>query len=67
LTENYILSLFNRDKLNEHGIGIRVIGNMALLPTDLQKLVVESMESTKLNTKAILNIAFSYTCNYLSY
>ena len=53
-----------RDKLNEHGVGIRVIGNISLLPIDLQKLVVESMEATKSNTRAILNIGFSYTCKH---
>lgn len=59
--EKFKRLLEEKDKLNEHGIGIRVIGNIALLPSDLQRLVVESMESTKSNTKAVLNIAFSYT------
>lgn len=59
--EKFKRLLEEKDKLNEHGISIRVIGNIGLLPADLQKLVVESMESTKSNTEAVLNIAFSYT------
>ncbi|KAI9560716.1 hypothetical protein GHT06_011666 [Daphnia sinensis] len=59
--EKFQRLLEEKDKLNEHGISIRVIGNIGLLPADLQKLVVESMESTKSNTEAVLNIAFSYT------
>lgn len=41
---------------------IRVIGNIRLLPKDLQKLVAEAMEVTKGHNKAFLNVAFSYTC-----
>lgn len=51
-----------RDKLNEHEVAIRVIGNIRLLPLDLQKLVIQAMEATKSNTKAVLNIGFAYTC-----
>ena len=55
---------FCRDKLKEHGVRIRVIGNLRLLPLDLQKKVIEATESTKMNDKATLNIALSYTCMY---
>ena len=58
------LYLLSREKLKEHGIRIRVIGNIRFLPIDLQKLVVEATESTKFNSKAVLNVAFSYTCMY---
>lgn len=59
--EKFQRLLQEKDKLNEHGIGIRVIGNISLLPIDLQRLVAEAMEATKSNTRAILNIGFSYT------
>jgi len=59
--EKFNLLLKEKEKLKEHGIRIRIIGNIRLLPTDLQKLVVEATESTRLNNKAVLNVAFSYT------
>lgn len=43
---------------------MRVIGNIRLLPEDLQKLIAEAMETTKDNNKAVLNVAFAYTCEY---
>ncbi|SPP78268.1 dehydrodolichyl diphosphate synthase complex subunit DHDDS [Drosophila guanche] len=49
------------DRLNQHGIRIRVIGNIELLPLDLQKLVATAMLTTEDNNKLFLNVAFSYT------
>lgn len=60
------MRFFLRDKLNEHGVCVRVIGNIRLLPIDLQKLIAESMEATKGNSRAALNIAFSYTCKFFN-
>lgn len=48
-------------KLNEHGVRIMVIGNLSLLPEDLQKLIAKAMIITEHNYKLFLNIAFSYT------
>ena len=46
----------------EHGVRIRVIGNLAMIPEDVRKLMNESMDITRGNDKALLNIAFAYTC-----
>ncbi|XP_014473865.1 PREDICTED: dehydrodolichyl diphosphate syntase complex subunit DHDDS [Dinoponera quadriceps] len=48
-------------KLMEHGVCIRVIGNMSLIPEDMRKLIAEAMTITKNNNKAFLNVAFAYT------
>lgn len=50
-----------KDKLHERGISIRIIGNMSLLPLDLQKMMAEAILQTKDNNRAILNVAFAYT------
>lgn len=50
-----------KDKLNEKGVRVRVIGNIELLPRDLICLMKEAMFMTKDNSEAFLNIAFSYT------
>lgn len=59
--EKFNRLLEERDKLNERGVCIRVIGNINLLPADLQKTIAEAMILTRNNTEAILNVAFAYT------
>ena len=49
------------DKFAEAGVRVNVIGNLGLLPQDLQELIKEAMKVTSSNSKAILNIAISYT------
>lgn len=53
--------LEERDKLHERGICIRIIGNMSLLPVDIQQFMAEAVLLTQNNTEACLNVAFSYT------
>lgn len=53
--------LEEKEKLTERGIKIRIIGNLSLLPPDIIKLIAEAELITKDNSKAILNVAFSYT------
>ncbi|XP_030566136.1 dehydrodolichyl diphosphate synthase complex subunit DHDDS [Drosophila novamexicana] len=48
-------------RLDEHGIRIRVIGNLLLLPADLQRLIATAMLRTERNDKLFLNVAFAYT------
>ncbi|KAJ8915014.1 hypothetical protein NQ315_015988 [Exocentrus adspersus] len=59
--EKFQKLLEEKDKMMEEGICIRVIGNLSLLPSDIRKLIAEAMILTKDNTKAVLNVAFSYT------
>lgn len=53
--------LDERDKLKEHGVHIRIIGNLELLPEDLRKLMAQAILITKDNNRSILNIAYAYT------
>jgi ditrans,polycis-polyprenyl diphosphate synthase len=50
-----------QEKLMEQGICIRVIGNLSLLPLDIQKTIAKAMLMTKDNKRAVLNVAFAYT------
>lgn len=59
--EKFAKLLEEKDKLREKGIKIRVIGNLNLLPKDIQKTVAEAMLLTKDNNTSILNVAFAYT------
>ncbi|KAH8411497.1 hypothetical protein KR215_005513 [Drosophila sulfurigaster] len=49
------------ERLDEHGIRIRVLGNIELLPADLQRLIASAMLRTEHNDKLFLNVAFAYT------
>ncbi|XP_016984112.1 dehydrodolichyl diphosphate synthase complex subunit DHDDS [Drosophila rhopaloa] len=59
--EKFARLLEETARLDEHGIRIRIIGNIELLPLDLQKLVASAMLSTERNGKLFLNVAFAYT------
>lgn len=50
-----------KDKAREYGLCVRIIGNLALLPQNIQKVMAESMMITKDYNKVFLNIAFAYT------
>jgi len=49
------------DKLREHGIRVKIIGDLKLLPEDVQELIATAINITKNNPKFTLNVAFSYT------
>ena len=49
------------DRFAKEGVRVNVIGNLSLLPSDLQSLIFQAMEVTSKNEKATLNVAFSYT------
>ncbi|TRY75224.1 hypothetical protein TCAL_01317 [Tigriopus californicus] len=53
--------LQEQDRLREHGIRVRVIGNITLLPDDLKDLIDQAEKATETNEERILNVAFSYT------
>lgn len=59
--EKFEQLLKEKDKLSEHGICIRVIGNLDLLPPKLCSLAAQAMLATKNNGKCILNVAMAYT------
>lgn len=48
-------------KLQEHGVRLRVIGNIAMLPLELQKLIAKATLATENNDKLFLNVAMAYT------
>jgi len=50
-----------KDRLAEHGVRVNVIGNLSLLPTDMQLLVEKATSLTRKNRRCVLNVAFSYT------
>lgn len=59
--EKFEKLLLEKEKLKEHGVRIRVFGNISLLPPDLQQVIAKSVLCTEQNDKLFLNIALSYT------
>jgi len=59
--EKFKKLLEEKDKLMEQELCVRVIGNLSLLPKDLQKIIAEAVLLTKTNNRAILNVCFCYT------
>lgn len=53
--------LEDKDKLDKHGVCIRVIGDLSLVPEDVRSLFAKAELMTKDNNKAFLNVAFAYT------
>lgn len=59
--EKFTKLLEEKDKLAKHGVCIRVIGNISLLPERTRKLTAEAIIATRQNTKCYLNLAIAYT------
>lgn len=53
--------LEEKDMIAKHKVCVRVLGNLELLPDDIQKIVSEVVNLSKNNSRAILNVCFSYT------
>ncbi|XP_055922894.1 dehydrodolichyl diphosphate synthase complex subunit DHDDS [Eupeodes corollae] len=59
--EKFEKLLLEKDELEQHGVRIRVIGNISLLPLELQQVIAKAVLCTENNDKLFLNIALSYT------
>lgn len=46
---------------DKYGIRVRILGNFSFLAADVQKVLNEIMDSTKHNSRAVLNVCFPYT------
>ncbi|BFZ09403.1 hypothetical protein BsWGS_12442 [Bradybaena similaris] len=53
--------LQEKDLIQQNGVCVRIIGNISLLPKDLQELLAEAVCMSAHNKRAILNVCFAYT------
>uniref|UniRef100_A0A8V8TQS0 Alkyl transferase n=1 Tax=Homo sapiens TaxID=9606 RepID=A0A8V8TQS0_HUMAN len=53
-----------KEKLQKHGVCIRVLGDLHLLPLDLQELIAQAVQATKNYNKCFLNVCFAYTSRH---
>ena len=65
LTKQKIAKLMEeKDKIMEHGVCIRVLGDLTLLPPETRKAVAEVVRFSKSNTKCFLNVCLAYTSRH---
>ncbi|XP_073728667.1 dehydrodolichyl diphosphate synthase complex subunit DHDDS [Misgurnus anguillicaudatus] len=56
--------LMEQENLEKHGVRIRVLGDLTLLPLDLQQVIAKAVVSTRAHNKCFLNVCFAYTSRY---
>ncbi|XP_041089757.1 dehydrodolichyl diphosphate synthase complex subunit DHDDS isoform X3 [Polyodon spathula] len=56
--------LDEQEDLEKHGVCIRVLGDLTLLPLDIQKLIAQAVLATKHHNKCFLNVCFAYTSRH---
>eukprot|EP01137_Pigoraptor_chileana_P006056 Opistho-2@49960 len=52
------------DVIARHGVSIRVLGDVAMLPLDVQEAVARAVTMSKCNNRAVLNVCFPYTSRH---
>ncbi|RUS86358.1 hypothetical protein EGW08_005876 [Elysia chlorotica] len=53
--------LEERNLIQEQEVCVRIIGDISLLPRDLQELLAEAVNISANNKRAVLNVCFAYT------
>ncbi|XP_054636951.1 dehydrodolichyl diphosphate synthase complex subunit DHDDS isoform X1 [Dunckerocampus dactyliophorus] len=56
--------LEERENLEKHGVCIRVLGDLNLLPLGLQQIIAKAVLTTRAHNKCFLNVCFAYTSRY---
>ncbi|KAJ1176210.1 hypothetical protein NDU88_001493 [Pleurodeles waltl] len=59
--EKFARLLDEQENLEKHGVQIRVLGDLSLLPEDIQKLIAQTVMETRSYNKCFLNVCFAYT------
>lgn len=60
-TEKLLELLGKLDELSSHGVCIRILGSLSMLPTRIQRLASELMLKTRHNTNWVLNLCLAYS------
>ncbi|XP_068180636.1 dehydrodolichyl diphosphate synthase complex subunit DHDDS [Antennarius striatus] len=62
--QKFVRLLEEQENLEKHGVCIRVLGDLNMLPLDLQQLIAKAVGMTKSHNKCFLNVCFAYTARY---
>lgn len=53
--------LEERELIQKHEVCVRILGDLELLPRDVQEIVAKTMNMSRNNRRAVLNVCFAYT------
>ncbi|XP_077977079.1 dehydrodolichyl diphosphate synthase complex subunit DHDDS-like [Glandiceps talaboti] len=53
-----------KDMIQKYGVCVRVLGDISLLPNDVQDAIADAVNFSKDNDKAVLNVCFAYTSRH---
>uniref|UniRef100_A0A3P8YKE1 Alkyl transferase n=1 Tax=Esox lucius TaxID=8010 RepID=A0A3P8YKE1_ESOLU len=62
--QKFIKLLEEQENLEKHGVCIRVLGDLTLLPLDLQQHIARAVVATRSHNKCFLNVCFAYTSRH---
>ncbi|XP_072317307.1 dehydrodolichyl diphosphate synthase complex subunit DHDDS [Eucyclogobius newberryi] len=62
--QKFLKLLEEMDNLKKHDVCIRVLGDLNMLPLDLQQIIAKAVVATKHHKKCFLNVCFAYTSRY---
>ncbi|KAI4890761.1 hypothetical protein NFI96_014113, partial [Prochilodus magdalenae] len=62
--EKFLRLLDEQENLEKHGVCIRVLGDLTLLPEDLQRLIAKAVVATRAHNRCFLNVCFAYTSRH---
>ena len=57
----WALMLQERSVVDRHGVQVRVIGDLSLLPARVRQAAQRVMQATQHNSRGVLNICLAYT------
>lgn len=60
----FIHLILYRELIMKHGVCIRVLGDLELLPRDVLEAIAKAVNFTRNNDRAFLNVCFSYTSRH---
>ncbi|KAM6967364.1 dehydrodolichyl diphosphate synthase complex subunit DHDDS [Aplochiton taeniatus] len=62
--QKFIKLLEEQENLEKHGVCIRVLGDLTMLPLDLQQAIAKAVVATRPHNQCFLNVCFAYTSRY---
>lgn len=62
--EKFLKLLEKSDIIEQHQVCVRVLGDMSMLPEDLQIVLSKVVHSSRLHKRAVLNVCFAYTARH---
>jgi ditrans,polycis-polyprenyl diphosphate synthase len=60
-TQKFKKLMEKSDLIQQQGVRVRVLGEVTMLPLELQQIIAKAVHMSRHNTRAVLNVCFAYT------